>query len=213
MEKSIETIWKEGFINSDALVAPKINDLYNQKSQNIVDKFHRMFTINRQAIIAGGIIILVASAIFGLPYLGAFIFFLLMALLAVGRDGMKKLEKLDKNTNSYEYLKAFSNWRKEAIAAYAKAYTYFYPLLFLGIAIRFMFSNDAQAIINAIVVENPDIYHLFGIPWFFTLGIAFITAVLTYFGGALYRIDLDVVYGSSFKKLDDLIAEMEELRR
>jgi len=39
MEKSIETIWKEGFLESDALVAPKLNDLYNQKSIHIVDKF------------------------------------------------------------------------------------------------------------------------------------------------------------------------------
>ena len=28
MEKSIESIWKEGFLKSDALVAPKLNDLY-----------------------------------------------------------------------------------------------------------------------------------------------------------------------------------------
>ena len=38
MEKSIETIWKEGFMKDDALVAPKLNDLYNQKSANIIDK-------------------------------------------------------------------------------------------------------------------------------------------------------------------------------
>ena len=31
MEKSIESIWKQGFLNSDALVAPKLNNLYNQK--------------------------------------------------------------------------------------------------------------------------------------------------------------------------------------
>jgi hypothetical protein len=30
MEKSIETIWKEGFLKNDALIAPKINNLYTQ---------------------------------------------------------------------------------------------------------------------------------------------------------------------------------------
>ena len=35
MDNSIETIWKKGFLNSDALIAPKLNNLYNQKSQNI----------------------------------------------------------------------------------------------------------------------------------------------------------------------------------
>ena len=43
MEKSIETIWKQGFLKSDALVAPKLNDLYNQKSTHIIDKFNNMF--------------------------------------------------------------------------------------------------------------------------------------------------------------------------
>ena len=52
MEKSIENIWKEGFLKSDALVAPKINNLYNQKSIHIIDKFKRMFKINLIAIVA-----------------------------------------------------------------------------------------------------------------------------------------------------------------
>ncbi len=42
MDKSIETIWKEGFLRGDALVAPKVNDLYAQKSRHIVDKIQRM---------------------------------------------------------------------------------------------------------------------------------------------------------------------------
>jgi hypothetical protein len=43
MEKSIETIWKQGFLNDDALVAPKLNDLYNQKSTHIIDTFNNLF--------------------------------------------------------------------------------------------------------------------------------------------------------------------------
>ena len=46
MTQSIEKIWQEGFINDKALVAPKLNDLYNQKSKNIVDKFERVFKWN-----------------------------------------------------------------------------------------------------------------------------------------------------------------------
>lgn len=51
MEKSIETIWREGFLKSDALVAPKLNELYNQKSIHIVDKFKSMYRINLIAIV------------------------------------------------------------------------------------------------------------------------------------------------------------------
>ena len=51
MEKSIETIWKEGFLKSDTLIAPKLNDLYNQKSKHVIDKFKRVFKINLIAIV------------------------------------------------------------------------------------------------------------------------------------------------------------------
>ena len=61
MKKSIETIWQEGFLNNEALVAPKLNDLYNQKSIHIVDKFKRMYKINIIAIIAFAFIILPLS--------------------------------------------------------------------------------------------------------------------------------------------------------
>ena len=45
MEKSIETIWKQGFISPESLIAPELNNLYNKKSIHLVDKFKRMFTV------------------------------------------------------------------------------------------------------------------------------------------------------------------------
>ena len=70
MEKSIENIWKEGFLKSDALVAPKTNNLYNQKSIHIIDKFKRMFKINLIAIIAFSFIFLIVSFFVGIPITG-----------------------------------------------------------------------------------------------------------------------------------------------
>jgi len=61
MKKSIETIWKEGFLKNDALIAPKINNLYTQKSIDIVEKFKKMYKINRIGIILFAIIILPVS--------------------------------------------------------------------------------------------------------------------------------------------------------
>ena len=61
MERSIETIWKEGFLKSDALIAPKLNDLYNQKSIGIVDKFRRMYRMNIIGLIAFSIFLIPMS--------------------------------------------------------------------------------------------------------------------------------------------------------
>ena len=67
MEKSIESIWKEGFLKKDALVAPKLNNLYNQKSKHLIDKFQRMYQINRIAIAVFALIVLPVSFISELP--------------------------------------------------------------------------------------------------------------------------------------------------
>ena len=53
MEKSIESIWKEGFLKKNALVAPTIYDLYNKKSIHISDQFNRLFIIK---LIASGVL-------------------------------------------------------------------------------------------------------------------------------------------------------------
>jgi len=46
MEKSIEKIWSQGFLDEGALVAPKINKLYEAKSINTIEKFKRMYHKN-----------------------------------------------------------------------------------------------------------------------------------------------------------------------
>lgn len=212
MKQSIETIWRQGFLDKNALVAPKINDLYNQKSQNLVDKFHRMFIINRIAIIAGCFIVVSLAILFGVPFLGIFIAALLLWLVWLGNEGMRDLELLDKNVDSYHYLKSFSDWHKQVEARYIKAYTYFYPLFFLSFAVRYLLSADAHAIFKNILLESPETFTIVGIPWYFIGLTSLIVLLLGYFGGALYKIDVDVVYGNAFRKLDQLISEMEQLR-
>jgi hypothetical protein len=213
MAKSIETIWKEGFIDDDSVIIPKITDLYNQKSQNLVDKFHRMFDINRKAILAGAVVVVAVSTLIDLPFIGLIIAAMLVFLVYIGNNGYKQLKNLDKGSSSYEYLKAFAEWRTEMLELYGKAYTYFYPLFFMVLAIRFRFSEDARAIINFIAAELPDTLMIAGTPWFLVAGFLAITGLLFYYGRALYKIDVDIVYGPSFRKLDALIAEMEELRK
>ena len=130
MEKSIESIWKEGFLESDALVAPKLNDLYNQKSKHIIDKFKRMFRINLNALFIGSFVILIASGIVGIPIMGIGYFFILNTIVLVNRRLIKGLIKIDKNVSSYQYLKSFNNWMKEQLAVNRKLARYYYPLFF-----------------------------------------------------------------------------------
>jgi hypothetical protein len=72
MKKSIETMWKQGFIDEASITAPKINDLYNRKSQNIVDALKNMFDINIKAIMVGSLIMLAMMSLIGEPFLGLY---------------------------------------------------------------------------------------------------------------------------------------------
>ena len=211
MEKSIETIWKEGFLESDALVAPKLNKLYTQKSIHIIDKFTRMFSINLKALVVFSFVVLVASFFVQIPVLGVLMFILFNTIVIVNRKLLKGIKEIDKNVSSYQYLKAFDNWMKAQILTNVKMSRFIYPYTFLAMIAGFWFSSNFQEAFNEILGSHQ-IYFLKGIPVFWVLGIVLITGVLAYFGGALYKLDFKIVYGRVLRKLDEIIADMDELR-
>ncbi len=213
MEKSIEEIWKEGFLKSDALVVPKLNNLYNRKSMHLVDKFKRMFKINLNAIFIGSIIVLIVSFPLNLSVMGVGFFFILNSIVLVNRKLMKSLMKIDKNLSSYEYIKAFDNWMKKQLDVNAKIARYYYPLFFLFMILEFLSSSDTQEFISEILGKPHQIYLLNGIPVFWVLGIVIIMGLLALFGKRIYKFDVALVYGRIFRKLDDMLADMEELRK
>jgi len=217
MEKSIETIWKEGFLESDALIAPKLNDLYNQKSKLIVDKFKRMFKINLIGLVAFSVIVLVASFIIGIPYMGVPMFLLFNVLVIVNTKLMKGLGEIDTNVSSYQYLKAFDNWMKKQISVNTRMARYYYPFIFLSVFMGFWFADAdgipaGEMLVYQIILRFPDIYLVNGIPLIGIVGLIFVVGLLAFFGGALYRWDLNIVYGRVLKKLEEMLADMEELR-
>lgn len=217
MEKSIETIWKEGFLKSDMLIAPKLNDLYNKKSTHIVDKFERMFKINLKAIVIGSFVVLALSYIVQIPYMGLGMFLILNGLVVINKKLFKGLEEINKNTSSFQYLKSFDNWMKYQIEANKKISRFLYPLVFLSMCIGFWFGSfggdiPGENLVNDILTIYPDMILLFGVPAIGLLGMVLITAVLVMSAGRIYQWDFNIVYGRVMKKLNELVADMEELR-
>lgn len=212
MEKSIESIWKEGFVNNNMLVVPKVNDLYNKKSENLIDKFHYLFEMNRKFIVGGAFLVLLVFSFSGAPILGVFIALSLFFLLHIGKDGMIKLKQIDKNTSSYHYLKSFVDWKNEIVAVYSKVYTFYYPTLFLAIMMRARSTDDADAMINKLFENFQDSFLIFNTPLLLIFIVIMIAGLLSYFAPNIYQADLNIVYGKEFKKLDKLIVDMEALR-
>ncbi len=217
MEKSIETIWKEGFLAKDALIAPKINDLYSQKSIHIIDKFNRMFKINLIAIVAFTLIFLIVSIFIGIPIMGIIFFAALNILVIINYRLLKSLEKIDKGESSYSYLKSFNQWIKMQVHINEQIARVLYPVIFLSFIIGFWF-KDAEGIhlgerlVNEILIAFPDMYLVLGIPLIAIVVFFLILGVLAFFGGRIYRWDLNLVYGRIFKKLEELLADIESLK-
>ncbi len=212
MEKSIESIWKQGFLNSDALVAPKLNNLYNQKSIHVIDKFKRMFKINLISIVVGSILFLGISFLIGIPWMGIGFFLTLSVIVIVNRRLSRGLAKIDKSENSYHYIKAFDNWMKQQVSVNSLMARFYYPLFFLSILLGF-WQQLGEAITNKLVLNYPGIDLIFGVPLFLIIGVVLMMALLSYFGARIYIWDLKVVYGGVLRKLNEIIADMEELRK
>jgi len=218
MEKSIETIWKEGFIKNDALVAPKLNDLYNQKSIDIVDKFKHMYKINRIAIVAFAILIIPLSYITRMIYMGIPMAILFIAISLVTHKFSKQLDTIDKNTSSYEYLSSFNKWVKDMIAVNSKLSTFLYPYVFLAVVLGFWFIDIDGTIlgdrfINGFVSEFPTTSLVNGFPILLLIPFFLAIGILAFFGGKIGKWDINLVYGRVLNKLEDLLSDMEELRK
>jgi len=217
MEKSIESIWKDGFLNNDALVAPKLNDLYNQKSIDIVDKFRRMYKINIIGIIVFALIFLPIAIITKIPYMGMPMFILFLTVAFYGSKFKKKLDNINKNQNSYQYLKTFDNWTKEMIMFNTKLSRYLYPYVFLSMVAGFWFGSFGGNIpgidlVNKLLIDYPDMIMVFGVPLFGWIGVIIVVILLSIFGGRIGKWDVNIGYGRILRRLETLLKDMEELR-
>ena len=218
MEKSIESIWKEGFLKNDKLIVPKLNDLYNQKSKHVVDKYRRMLKINLQAIVIGSFVVLLASFLVRMPVMGVMMFFLLNGIVLANRNILKELDQIDKSESSYQYLKSFENWMNKQLTFNRKLAGYYYPYIFLSIVLGFWFirldeegTQLKDIIINKILLQYPETYLVFGVPVIGLIGVVLMLGLLAFYGGRIYNWDVRIVYGRVLNKLEELLKDMEEL--
>ena len=213
MEKSIETIWKEGFLDKDALIAPKINNLYDQKSKNIVDKMMRMMKINIIAIYAFAAGFLAYALLTGIPVVISIFVFLLFVMVGVhSQIQIKKTRGFNKGRNSFEYLKGFELWLKSQVSRNVVLSRFFYPVAFLAAISMVWFSNGREKALEKLLNKYPDIIMVGGVPLYFLLGVMVIVVLMAIFAGKIYRLDIGIVYGRVFKKLQEIISDLEELR-
>jgi hypothetical protein len=214
MKNSIEAIWKEGFLNEKSLVAPKINDLYNQKSKHLVYKIERMFRVNQILIIVLSIVLPIMHYLLDALGQGLAVSILLLLTGWYNKRQINGIKTLEQGATSLDYLKSFDRWLKDVISRSEKIARLSYPLYFL-IAISTIWStwSKQEALILKTHQKFPNLIFIGNVPLFALVIVGIATLLMVYFSGKLYKLDLRLMYGGVFGKLEETIAEMENLKQ
>ena len=176
-----------------------------------------MYKINRIAILAFAFIILPISFLVKIPYMGIGMFFLFIVISAIAQKFSKRLDTLDKTQNSYQYLISFDNWVKEMAATNTTLSRFLYPYVFIIMVAGFWFGSiggdiPGNKFVNFILLKFPDTYLVFGFPLILIVAALTVNSLLAYFGAQIGDFDLKLGYGRILKKLDGILADMNELK-
>ena len=68
------------------------------------------------------------------------------------------------------------------------------------------------AVYRLIVESNPDVRLINGVPLVLIVGVVVTAIVVDLLGGVILDFDVNIVYRRVFRRLDQMVAEMEELR-
>lgn len=209
MENSIEQIWKQGFLNESSLVAPKVNDLYNQKSIHMVDRIKRRMK-NYRAFNLGVIIFTPVMYYF----MGAFwygLVFSIIGLFMLRYTGMiiSTIKTLDQGATSYDYLKEFDRLLNDIFEKFEKIARFSLPLYMLIGHAGLWASWQKLGFITILQKRHPDVNVEF---WALAYLVVF-TLPFILFPVKIYRGEIRMVYGRLHAKLKETIAEMDKLKQ
>jgi hypothetical protein len=209
MENSIETIWKQGFLNEKSLVAPKINDLYNQKSIHVVDKIKRKMKFNRKLVLISAFSFLILWCIIGALWEGVAICLLFLFRVWYSKRVMDSIKILDQGATSYEYLKSFDKWLKD-IFSRVETLGRLTNIIIVPLALSATWSVWSKfGVIKIWTHKYPNL----DIPLIAIIVTIVLTIPVAFFSIRIYKLDVRLSYGSLFDKLEETIAEMEKLKQ
>lgn len=212
MEKSIEAIWKKGFLNEKSLVAPKINDLYNRRSMHLVDRMIRMFRLNLTIIVITAIVFPIIYYFLDAIWQGAAASVLLLLTAWYNKRQINSIKTLDQGTTSLDYLKSLDQWLKDVLLKSEKIARFSYPLYVL-IAISTIGSAwNQQGLTLKIHQKFPDLILIEDIPLFAQIIAAVAILLMFCFSVKIYKWEVRLMYGRVLDKLEETISEMEKLK-
>lgn len=209
MENSIETIWKQGFLNESSLVAPKINDLYNQKSIHLVDRIKSRFKFNRNFILISALVAPIIYYFVGAVWQGLAFSFVFLFRLWYAKRVKNRTKVLDQGATSYDYLRSFDKWLKDIHSRNDKVARITNSLV-VPLAMSATWTAWSKA---GVILKWTQKYPDLNIPLITIIITIVLTIPMVYFSGRINKFDVRLMYGCLFDKLEETIADMERLKQ
>ncbi len=204
MEKSIEKIWNEAFINEDSLIAPQINDLYNQKSKSIINKIKRTYEFDNKGLIPMAILVIIGMAIFSQYIIGIYGAFLIMCLYFFNKSLLSRFNNLDIKSDNLTYLKNYRKIISSITKSTKNLFVFVLPLAVISI-FGLAYSIRENSFLSKFISEETTLMQILGVGLIMAVVISIICTVV-------YSISTRILYSTLFSKLDDIIIEMENLK-
>jgi len=202
MEKSIETIWKIGFLQAQVIEAPKVNNLYNRKSALLIDKYNKRLSLDNLGLLPLAIILLAGFAYADYTFIGIYAAVVTLAFFFLNRYQMKKFQNIEIGANTLEYLLKFRQSIKGLTNYYQKLLALGMPIVILPV--YYLYFKDMDSFQEFVATA----------PWStIIIATAVLALFLSFMGIAIYRITTQLLYGSILTKINEIVADMEELAK
>ncbi|WP_275316442.1 hypothetical protein [Tenacibaculum bernardetii] len=204
MEKSIEKIWNEAFIKEETLIAPKINNLYNQKSKSIIAKIKRTYEIDNKGLIPMAIIVAIGMTLFSEAIIGFYGAFLILCLYFFNNNLLKKFKTIDVTSDNLTYLKKYKSIINIIMKATKKLFVFAIPLAVLSI-FALAFTIKEKNFLSKFISSDTSFLKIIAVG-------LLVAVVVSIIGRVVYTISTKILYAGLISKLDAVIIEMEDLK-
>jgi hypothetical protein len=202
MDKSIEEIWSEGFQDEKYLIPPVINDLYNKKSILTVDKLQSVSKKDNWSIIPLSIITLIFFIIKSKLLFGLYISALMLSLFFLNRKKLKFLYTINTSQSCFQYLGKLQEMIKNNVKSTTRLLGFGLPFFgYLGLCIFIFESNMENFILETYSSKQLLIKSII------------ILMSLSVIGIISFRLANYLVYGRLIKKIDEMIDELNLLKK
>ena len=201
MEKSIENIWTKGFLKEEKLAVPRINNLYQRKSRLLIEELKRTYRVDNRSIIPLTLIFVVGFSIAGHVLLGLYFMILMLTMFFLNKKKLKSLEEININTTTYDYLIKYRKMFFQLKKFYTRLLGFGLPIA--GIIGYYLFFRNAPVLEKILQLKALYIVAI----------VLALSGILATIGILSYLLSVRLIYGKFIRRLDDMIADMEDLQQ